>query len=169
MSVFGQLLAPGEFNTYLLVGLGSTNDSLVTSVTTRFDPPSPKELFSHLLTHEARLLQQASSASPTVSKITAISTTKQSSPRGRNGRAVFTVGTLVEDEVVVFHLSPHPSLKNNPYVGCVLNRVTQHSSATTNLINPSRLLHLHHLLLIIHLFLLILIPTGVQTLLPPFT
>ncbi|KAB1227925.1 Retrovirus-related Pol polyprotein from transposon TNT 1-94 [Morella rubra] len=84
MAAAGRPLASGEFNTYLLAGLGSEYDSLVTSVTTRFDPPSPEELFSHLLTHEARLLQQAL-ALTTSSEITANATSKQASPRGRNG------------------------------------------------------------------------------------
>ena len=40
---------------YILGGLDSTYDSLVTSITTRVDPISLEDLFSHLLSHDNAL------------------------------------------------------------------------------------------------------------------
>ena len=66
MAVVGQPLSALEFNSYLLAGLGTEFDSLVTSVTTQFDPPTSEELFSHLLTHEARLNHQQTNSLSTI-------------------------------------------------------------------------------------------------------
>ncbi|KAB1216375.1 Retrovirus-related Pol polyprotein from transposon TNT 1-94 [Morella rubra] len=85
MAAVGRPLTSPEFNSYLLAGLGTEYDSLVTSVTTRMDPSSSKELFSHLLTHEARLTHQATSLNST--EITVNATTKASGPSFRSGRS----------------------------------------------------------------------------------
>jgi hypothetical protein len=49
-----------ESVSFLLKGLGSDYDLFVTSVTTKVDPLSIDELYSHLLAHEMRLEQQIS-------------------------------------------------------------------------------------------------------------
>ncbi|XP_057954100.1 uncharacterized protein LOC131148416 [Malania oleifera] len=54
-----KLIPSSDFITYLLDGLGSDYDSLVTSITTRVDPLTPAQVYSHLLTHEARLNHQS--------------------------------------------------------------------------------------------------------------
>lgn len=54
----GKTLSSFEFITYLLAGLGSDNESVVTSITTRADPLTTPQVYSHLLIHEARLTHQ---------------------------------------------------------------------------------------------------------------
>lgn len=83
MASAGRPLSVIEFNSYLLAGLVTEFDSLVTSVTTRFDPPSSKEIFSHLLTHEAQLNhQQTSSLSTTDNSANVFAKTTRNSYRG---------------------------------------------------------------------------------------
>lgn len=49
----GNPLSSYEFLSYVLVGLNSDYNALVTSVTARLEPVSPEELYSLLLTHES--------------------------------------------------------------------------------------------------------------------
>ena len=46
-----------EFQSYVLNGLDSTYDAIVTTITTRLDPMSLEDLFSHLLNFELCLEQ----------------------------------------------------------------------------------------------------------------
>ena len=55
MSAAGQPLNDFELTSFLHAGLGSKYDPFVTSVTTRVDPLSIEDLYSHLFTHEMRL------------------------------------------------------------------------------------------------------------------
>ncbi|KAF5463307.1 hypothetical protein F2P56_019229 [Juglans regia] len=50
-----------EFTIYLLAGLGSDYESLVTSLTTRPNPLTPHQIYSFLLNHESRLSHQTNS------------------------------------------------------------------------------------------------------------
>lgn len=47
-----------EFITYLLAGLGTDFESVVTCITTRVDPLSPSQVYSHLLNHETCIFHQ---------------------------------------------------------------------------------------------------------------
>lgn len=85
MAAAGCQLSSTEFNTYLLVGLSIEYDSLVISVTTRFDLPSSEELFIHLPTHEAWLNHQ--NASLPSSEITANVSTKSTCAPYHGGRS----------------------------------------------------------------------------------
>lgn len=58
LAMIGKTLSPPEFITYLLAGLNSNYESVVTSITTRANPLTPSQVYSHLLTHEARLSHQ---------------------------------------------------------------------------------------------------------------
>nr|POE67711.1 hypothetical protein CFP56_13857 [Quercus suber] len=58
LAAIDQSLNDFEIVSFLLAGLGSDYDSIVTSVTTRVDPLSIEDLFGHLLAHEIRLEQQ---------------------------------------------------------------------------------------------------------------
>ncbi|KAF5482597.1 hypothetical protein F2P56_003155 [Juglans regia] len=94
-SLFSSLGAAGhpitdqEFSVYLLAGLGTEYESLVTALTTRPDPLSPHQIYSFLLNHESRLAHQTQSllsgphfsANTTTSKF---SPGSSSSHRGRN-------------------------------------------------------------------------------------
>lgn len=51
LSVAGRPLSPSEFIIYLLAGLGSEYESIVTSITTRPDTLSSAQVFSYLLNH----------------------------------------------------------------------------------------------------------------------
>ena len=55
LAAIGQPLQHFEVVSYILGSLDSTYDSLVTSITTRVDPISLEDLFSHLLSHEQRI------------------------------------------------------------------------------------------------------------------
>jgi len=48
-------LKESEIITYIMAGLSTDYDSLVTSVSTRVDPISLEDLYGHLLTHEQRI------------------------------------------------------------------------------------------------------------------
>ena len=52
-----QPLSNSELTSFLLAGLGSDYDSLVTFVTTRVDPLTPEDLYGHLLAYEIHLEQ----------------------------------------------------------------------------------------------------------------
>lgn len=58
LAAAGQPLSDDESISYILAGLGSDFDPLVTSVTTRLEPMSLEELYNHLLTHEMRIDHQ---------------------------------------------------------------------------------------------------------------
>jgi hypothetical protein len=84
----GQPLNDFESVSFLLKGLGSKYDPFVTSVTTRVDPLSIDELYSHLLAHEMRLEQQipAIDVHPPAANITAHTSTPWGVGfRGRGG------------------------------------------------------------------------------------
>ncbi|XP_040987834.1 uncharacterized protein LOC121235556 [Juglans microcarpa x Juglans regia] len=49
----GKPSSSSDFVTFLLAGLGSDYESMVTSITTPVDALSPPQVYSHLLTHEA--------------------------------------------------------------------------------------------------------------------
>jgi len=55
LAAIDQPLKDSELISYLLAGLGSDYDPLITSITTRIDPITLDELFGYLLTHEQRL------------------------------------------------------------------------------------------------------------------
>ncbi|KAF5442908.1 hypothetical protein F2P56_035516 [Juglans regia] len=57
----GHSLLDSEFTIFLLAGLGTDYESLVTSLTTRPDPLTPHQLYSYLLNHESRLSHQTNS------------------------------------------------------------------------------------------------------------
>lgn len=64
MAITGRPLPLAEFVPYLLAMLGPDYNALVSFVTTRLEPISPKELLGHLLTHEARLLHHSDMSTP---------------------------------------------------------------------------------------------------------
>ncbi|KAA8535839.1 hypothetical protein F0562_030841 [Nyssa sinensis] len=61
LSAISHPLSSSEITSYLLAGLPSSYDSLVTSITTRLDPISLDDLYGCLLTHENSLDQQNTS------------------------------------------------------------------------------------------------------------
>ncbi|KAJ0100797.1 hypothetical protein Patl1_04832 [Pistacia atlantica] len=61
LSAISHPLSSSEITSYLLAGLPSSYDSLVTVITTRLDPISLDDLYGCLLTHENRLEQQTTS------------------------------------------------------------------------------------------------------------
>ena len=70
---------------YILGALDSTYDSLVTSITTRVNPISLEDPFSHLLSHE-QCIEQNHDA-PDILFPTANAATRSSNSRGRNTRS----------------------------------------------------------------------------------
>jgi hypothetical protein len=58
-----------ELVSYVLAGLGSDYDPLITSISTHIDPVSFEELYGHLLTHEQRLDHANSDADLAVSSV----------------------------------------------------------------------------------------------------
>ncbi|EYU33085.1 hypothetical protein MIMGU_mgv1a022287mg, partial [Erythranthe guttata] len=58
LAMAGKLVPSSEFIVFLLAGLGSDFDSVVTSITTQAVPLSPAQVYSHLLTHESRINHQ---------------------------------------------------------------------------------------------------------------
>uniref|UniRef100_A0A2N9HX01 Reverse transcriptase Ty1/copia-type domain-containing protein n=1 Tax=Fagus sylvatica TaxID=28930 RepID=A0A2N9HX01_FAGSY len=83
LAAIDQPLADYELVSFLMAGLGSEYDSLVTSVQTRADPLSLEELYGHLLAHELRLVQNQPSVD--LSMATAHFANKTSSTRGGRG------------------------------------------------------------------------------------
>ncbi|KAJ0093923.1 hypothetical protein Patl1_25280 [Pistacia atlantica] len=61
LSAISHPLSSSEITSYLLAGLPSSYDSLVTAITTRLDPISLDDLYGCLVTHENRLEQQTTS------------------------------------------------------------------------------------------------------------
>lgn len=61
LGAVGHSLSDQEFSIYLLAGLGTDYESLVTSLTTKPDPLSPHQLYRYLLNHESRLSHQTQS------------------------------------------------------------------------------------------------------------
>jgi hypothetical protein len=57
LAAVDQPLPPHEALSFLLAGLGSDYDSLVTSVKTQVHPMSLEDLYGHMLSHELRLAQ----------------------------------------------------------------------------------------------------------------
>jgi uncharacterized membrane protein YgcG len=83
LAAIDQPLADYELVSFLVAGLGSEYDSLVTSIQTRVDPLSLEELYGHLLAHELRLVQNQPSVD--LSMATAHFANKTSSTRGGRG------------------------------------------------------------------------------------
>uniref|UniRef100_A0A2N9FCJ0 Reverse transcriptase Ty1/copia-type domain-containing protein n=1 Tax=Fagus sylvatica TaxID=28930 RepID=A0A2N9FCJ0_FAGSY len=83
LAAVNQPLPPHEALSFLLAGLGSEYDSLVTSVKTQLHPMSLEDLYGHMLGHELRLAQNQ----PTVdlSNVSANFTNKGFSTRGGCG------------------------------------------------------------------------------------
>jgi hypothetical protein len=83
LAAVDQPLPPHEALSFLLAGLGSEYDSLVTSVKTQLHPMSLEDLYGHMLGHELCLAQNQ----PTVdlSNVSANFTNKGSSTRGGRG------------------------------------------------------------------------------------
>ncbi|KAF5465900.1 hypothetical protein F2P56_015863 [Juglans regia] len=61
LGVGGHALSDSQFSVFLLAGLGTEYESLITSLTTRPDPISIHQLYSFLLNHESRLAHQSTS------------------------------------------------------------------------------------------------------------
>ena len=57
LAAVDQPLPPHEALSFLLAGLSSDYDSLVTSVKTQVHPMSLEDLYGHMLSHELRLAQ----------------------------------------------------------------------------------------------------------------
>ncbi|KAF5466071.1 hypothetical protein F2P56_016028 [Juglans regia] len=85
LSAAGRPLDDSELAIYLLAGLGTDYESLVTSLTTRPDALSPHQLFSYLLNHESRLSHQTQSLLSGTT-IAAHNTTKIQSPNNNYWR-----------------------------------------------------------------------------------
>ena len=77
-----------EMISFLLAGLGSDYDSFVTSVNTHVEPLSLEDLYSHLLAHELRLIQNQPSVDLSVDA--ANYAQKGSSNRGGRGNRFLT-------------------------------------------------------------------------------
>jgi hypothetical protein len=84
LSACGQPLNDFETVSFLLVGLGSEFDPLVTFVTTRVDPISRDDIYGLLLAHEMRLEQQL--ATTDISNPSAHLTTCTPGNSGQRGR-----------------------------------------------------------------------------------
>jgi hypothetical protein len=89
LAACGQPLNDFEAVSFLLAGLGSEFDPLVTSVTTRVDPISRDDIYGLLLTHEMRLEQQL--ANTNISNATAHVTTRNSGNSSQRDRSFNTV------------------------------------------------------------------------------
>ena len=85
LAAIGQPLQDFEVVSYILGGLDSTYVSLVTSITTRVDPISLEDLFSHLLSHEQRI--ERNHATLNIPFPSANAATRSSHSRGRNTRS----------------------------------------------------------------------------------
>ena len=83
LAAIDQPLADFELVFFLMAGLGSEYDFLVTSVQTRADPLSLEELYGHFLAHELRLVQNQPSVD--LSMAIAHFANKTSSTRGGRG------------------------------------------------------------------------------------
>jgi hypothetical protein len=81
LAACGQPLNDFEAVSFLLAGLGSEFDPLVTSVTTRIDPISRDDIYGLLLAHEMRLEQQM--ATTDLSNATAHVTARNTSHSGQ--------------------------------------------------------------------------------------
>ena len=69
LAAIAKPLDEDDITSFLLGGLNSEYDSFVTSVTTRVDPISIDDLYSHLLAHEARLEHNNTSPDLSVSSV----------------------------------------------------------------------------------------------------
>lgn len=86
-AAFGKTLTLTNFITFLFAGPCIDYDSIVTFITKRVYPLSPTKVYSHLLTHESRLVHQQTTLTAPVKFSTNV-TQKQSSPSNR-GRGSF--------------------------------------------------------------------------------
>ena len=85
LAAIGQPLQDSEVVSYILGGLDSTYDSLVTSITTRVNPISSEDLFSHLLSHEQRI--ERNHATPDILFPSTNAITRSSNSCGRSTRS----------------------------------------------------------------------------------
>ena len=88
LAAASQPLNDYEFTSYLLAGLGSEYNSLVTSITTRVEPLTMDDLLGHLLAHETRLEHHSKSDSLFPTANVAARSTHQH--RGRGGHRGFS-------------------------------------------------------------------------------
>ncbi|KAF5469302.1 hypothetical protein F2P56_013386, partial [Juglans regia] len=88
LGVGGHALSDSQFSVFLLAGLGTEYESLITSLTTRPDPISIHQLYSFLLNHESRLAHQSTSLLSGTTFVANITSAPRppansSAPRGR--------------------------------------------------------------------------------------
>ncbi|KAA8534456.1 hypothetical protein F0562_031973 [Nyssa sinensis] len=82
LAAIGESLLPHEFQSYLLGGLDSTYDAIVTAIITRSDPMSKEDLFSHLLNFELRLEHHNSALEATIGSVNVATRSEGFRPRG---------------------------------------------------------------------------------------
>ncbi|KAJ0983603.1 hypothetical protein J5N97_011858 [Dioscorea zingiberensis] len=94
LSAIGKPLQDEEVISYMLAGLGSEYDPLVTSITTRTEPISINDLYAHLLSFEMRLEHHNSTFQMNSSANTASRGrgTSRGRSRGRGGRGAPSQG-----------------------------------------------------------------------------
>lgn len=66
LAIASKTLSLIEFIRYLLDGLGSNFELVVTSIITQVDSLSPPQVYSHLLTHEVHLTHQLTNLTATI-------------------------------------------------------------------------------------------------------
>ncbi|KAJ0984996.1 hypothetical protein J5N97_003352 [Dioscorea zingiberensis] len=86
LSAIGNPLQEEEIVSYLLAGLGSEYDPLVTSVTTRIDPITMGDLYAHLLSFELRLEHNSTSLQIAATNNVSRNPTNQGRGSSRNNR-----------------------------------------------------------------------------------
>jgi len=159
-------LKSSEFVSYLLAGLNSEYDPLVTSITTRVDPLSIEELYGYLLTYEQRINQHHTASDLSLSSVNVAH--KQSSFQPRHQRAPsYKLGVVAGVVAVALISSPSP-IPIGPPVRFVSNQDILPRNATLVLIMHTRL----NSLLLLHTLLALTlspIPTGIMTQDPPTT
>jgi hypothetical protein len=83
LASIGQPIHDNDLITQILAGLPSDYNDLVTSINTRLEDMPIDELFSHLLTHELRLEQQATVPDLGIPMANLAAKTFNSTPQGR--------------------------------------------------------------------------------------
>lgn len=84
MAAVGEPLRDSEFLTYNLVGLDSSYNAIVTSISTRVDQFSLEDAYAHLLSFELKLEQQNSALDIAIGYANVV--TRNDYSRGRGGR-----------------------------------------------------------------------------------
>ncbi|KAF5462645.1 hypothetical protein F2P56_018633 [Juglans regia] len=87
LAVIGHPLPDAEIVSYLLGGLDSSYDPIVTSIQTRDAPMEPEDIFGHLLNFELRLQQHTQVIEATISSANVATRTDQS--RGTPGKSPY--------------------------------------------------------------------------------